>query len=94
MDDEHTPTQKELEAPVKGYQLKAVQEELAGIKAILTEIKESTRGVVSFETMQKYVDTRIDEKIKHLNDHKATVTKLGWALLLLVIGDIATRLLT
>lgn len=92
MEDEHTLTQKELESTVKGYQLQAVNKELINVKELLKEIKDNTKGVVSVDVMQAYVDKRIDEKIKHLNEHKKSITKLGWALLLLVIGDIATRI--
>jgi calcineurin-like phosphoesterase len=86
-----TLSQKELESPVKGYQLQSVKDEIVGIKAILERIEIQTKGVVSFEIMEKYVDKRIDEKTAHLVQHKANTTKLGWALLLLVIGDIVTR---
>jgi hypothetical protein len=87
-----TLTQKELESPVKGYQLQSVKDEIVGIKAILERIEIQTKGVVSFEMMEKYVDKRIDEKISDLVQHKKNTMKLGWAVMLLVIGDILTRI--
>lgn len=87
-----TLTQKELEAPVKGYQLQSVKDELKDIKKLLEDIMVQTKGVVSFEVMEKYVDKRIDEKVEHLVEHKNTTKRLGWAVLLLIIGDIVTRL--
>lgn len=87
-----TPTQEELEAPVKGYQLESVKQELVGIKTILQKIENQTAGVVSHDVMEKYVDKRIDEKVKHLVDHKNSSIKLGWTILILIISDIATRI--
>lgn len=88
-----TLTQKELESPVKGYQLQSVKDEMVVIKGILERIENQTKGVVSFESMTLYVDKRIDEKTKDLVDHKKNTTKLGWVLLTLIIGDIVTRIL-
>lgn len=87
-----TLTQKELEAPVRGYQLQSVKDELKGIKELLEKIELQTNGVVSFEVMEKYVEKRIDEKISGLVEHKEKTTKLAWAILLLIIGDIASRI--
>ncbi len=96
LDDTRTPTQEELEAPVKGYQLEAVRStltgKLTGIEELLKSVLEQTKGVVSFTVMQDYVEKRIDEKIEPLNVHKKNTTRLGWAVLLLVIGDIVSRI--
>lgn len=95
MPQEHdTLTQKELEAPVKGYQLQSVKDELTGIKTLLNEIKDQTKGVITFEVMEKYVDKRIEEKTEHLVTHKKNTSRLGWAILLLIIGDIMARVLS
>lgn len=84
-------SQEELEKPAKVHQIEALRSDVKSIAKTLEEIKQQTKGVVSFDVMEKYVDKRIEEKTKHLNEHKTTTTKLGWALLLLIIGDIATR---
>lgn len=92
MSDLETEEQRNLEKPVKGWQLLRVQEELQTMNTTLTHILAQTKGVVSFEVMEKYVDKRIDEKVKHLVEHKNASTKLGWTLLVLIIGDIASRI--
>lgn len=84
--------------PVTGYQLREVvkelsdtNKELAEIKRVLESIDKQTRGVVTTDIMETFVDKRINEKLKPLVEHKNNTTKLGWSLLLLIIGDIATR---
>lgn len=88
-----TPTQEELEAPVKGYQLEAVRQELRTMAEILTKIEKNTQGVVTRNEMEKYVEVRITERIAHLVSHKKNIVKLGWVLMSLVIADIVTRVL-
>lgn len=92
MTEFETEEQKNLEKPVKGWQLMEVKKELETMNKTLSDILGQTKGVVSFEVMEKYVDKRIDEKVKHLVDHKNASTKLGWTLLALIIGDIASRI--
>lgn len=83
---EKTPSQQELEAPVKGYQLEAVRQELRGMKGILEKIENNTKGVVTQSVMEVYVEKRINEKIKPLIDHKNSSIWLNRTLLTLVIG--------
>jgi hypothetical protein len=88
-----TLTQKELEAPVKGYQLQTVKDELVEIKGVLTEVKNNTSGVVSHAEMKVYVDDRIKEKLIPLNTFKNNINRLNWTILSLVIADIGYRIL-
>lgn len=92
-DTKRTQTQRELEATVKGYQLKAVADDILDIKDILKDIQTQTKGVVSFETMETYVNKRIDEKTEHLVVFKKNTNKLAWIVLALIITDIGTRIL-
>lgn len=87
-----TPTQEELEAPVKGYQLEAVKSELKSMNETLKNIDKNVKGVVTQKIMEEYVEKRIDEKTKSLHDFKSSTIKIAWLILSLIIVDIATRI--
>lgn len=87
-----TKEQVDLEQPVKGYQLKGVQQELVSIHKVLEKIEAQTSGVVSRKEMEDYVQKEIADSLAPLLTHRTNVIKLGWLLLTLVITDIATRL--
>lgn len=97
-------TQQELEQPAKVYQVNELQKDIqalnhkfdtstAALKVSLDEIKTNTTGTVTFTDMKEYVDDRIITKTQGLWDFKRSMTKLGWIIAVLLIGDIATRIL-
>lgn len=93
-------SQTELEQPVKGYQLQAVAQELSILSTEIAKISKSvesinnqTKGVVVYDQMKAFVDERISEKTAPLWEFKKNTNKLGWALALLIVGDIASRIL-
>lgn len=92
-----TQTQKELESTVKGYQLQNLEErlgdKLATVLDTLKEIKDNTKGVVTHDAMEKFVREYVKNELQPIRDHKKNVTKLGWAILLLIVGDIVSRVL-
>lgn len=87
-----TPTQEEMEAPVKGYQLDAVNSKLKSIEKTLENIEKNTKGVVTQPAMESYVDRRIEEKTEDLRSFKTFTVKIAWTILSLIIVDIATRI--
>lgn len=86
-----TKEQEELEQPVKGYQLKAVTDEMKTMNKLLETIQTQTSGIVTRKEMEDYVAKEITDALVPFIAHKNSVTKLGWLLLTLVISDLAAR---
>lgn len=91
---------KELEEPVKGYELQAVTRELSLLTTEIGKMSKSienisnqTKGVVIYDQMTQYVDKRIIELTKPLFEFKKNGNKLGWLVVGLLLTDIAARIL-
>lgn len=92
-------SRKELEEPVKGYELQAVttqlsllNKELSKISTAVENISNQTKGVVIYDQMIQYVDKRVIELTKPLFEFKKNSNKLGWLVIGLLITDIAARI--
>lgn len=87
-----TKEQEDLEKPVKGYQLKAVTDEMKVMNETLKNIETQTSGIVTRKDMEDFVQKEIADAIAPLIAHRNNVVKVGWLILTLVITDLATRL--
>lgn len=87
----NTKEQIDLEQPVKGYQLKAVTDEMKIMNQMLSDIKTQTSGIVTRKEMEDYVEKEIANALAPFVAHRNNVVKVGWLLLTLIITDLATR---
>lgn len=97
-------TQKELEQPAKVYQIEGLRKDvhnfdskldiaIQSLESKMDTLLNNTKGVVTFDQMKQYVAERIKEDTKELWLFKKNAVKLGWLVAVLLLADIATRIL-